>query len=260
MNPRQMALQIRHELRNLIWESGSLVFGDRGAFVFAGTPDEEQLPAGFPFCLVSIDGGTPDEDHPELIEQGFTLLTVANVAGDPLGEFAVIGGARADLGKSAGAGVAELAERVRSAVQNLLGIDGAKIMLTATTTGTPIPLGRGKHLAIDELGLTALCTSQPHYSAPQQVAVAGSAWTWEGDQCGDRFDFVQYRIGYVAGSTPPETPDDADAIVFTGTAPSATHAPSGGRAYAVFADYNSRGQSSVEGSSSGTEVGATHIT
>lgn len=258
MNPLQMALQIRHKLRTVAWAGGSqeVVFGTRSVFVFAGAPPtDEQIPAGFPFALVSIDGGTPDEDAPDLIEQQFTVVTAAEVAGDPLGEFAIIGGSTADLGHSAGRGVAEVAERVRSAVEDLVGVDGAKILLSATATGTPVPLGNGRHLALDELTLTALCTSAPHFAAPQQIANSGAAWSWSGAHCSARFDFLQYRLGYKAGASPPETPADAT-IVYTGTTASTTHTPVASSAYAVFADYNGRGGSSVENSSSGSRVGA----
>lgn len=259
MNPLQMALQIRKELRALVWDvgSGDVVFGDRGVLVYAGgLLTEEQVVPGFPFALVVIESGTPDSDHPELIEQGFTVLTAAEVAGDPMGEFAVIGGSAADLGKSANRGVAEIAARVRSAVEDLVGVDGAKVILSSTSTGGAATVGRGRHIAFDELGLTAWCTSALHYAAPQQLDNTSDTWTWQGAHCSDRFDFLQYRLMYKTGSTPPDTPGDADDVVYTGTAATTTHTAVVGRAYSVFADYNARGGSSVEGSSLGSEVGA----
>lgn len=260
MNPLQMALQIRKELQVVTWPSGSVVFGSRAVFVFAGTPpSEEQIPPSFPFALVSIDAGTPDADHPDLIEQQYSIVTAAEVAGDPLGEFAVTGGAAATLTKSAGRGVAEIAERVRSAVEDLTGADGARILLTSTAIGTPTAFGRGRHIVLDELTLTALCTSRLFYAAPQQIKENLGTWTWVGAHCSNRFDFVQYRLGFRVGVIPPETPADAT-IIYTGTATTTAHNPSSGRAYAIFADYNLRGQSTPDGSSSGSRIGAFVLT
>lgn len=263
MNPWQMAQQIKAELQAVAWVDGSaeVVFGLRSVFVFAGAPpNEEAIPPAFPVALVTIDAGAADGSHPELLEQGFTVLSVAEVTGDPLGEFAIIGGARADLGKSAGAGVAEIAERVRAAVQNLTGYDGAKVMLSATATGAPMALGRGRHLAYDELSLTALCTSQPHYAAPQELNISGNTWTWKGPHCSSRFDYLQYRLGYKTGGSPGATPGDMDGWVYEGTAETTSHAPVGGRVYSIFVDYDPRSTGSATHFSSGARVGAFEVT
>jgi hypothetical protein len=259
MNPLQMALQIRHKLRKVTWPSGgSVVFGPRAAFVVAEAPAEDQIPAAAPFCFVVIGEGTADPDEPSLLEQDFTVVGVAEVAGDPLGEFAIIGGSRISRTSSAGAGAGEIAERIRHAIQDLTGADGAPIQLSATRLGSSAALGRGKHMAPMELGVTAVCTSAPYYAPPQQLARSGSTWEWVGAHCAARFDFKQFRLGYKVGTEPPETPDDADAIVYTGVATTTTIAPVESAAYAIWADYNSHGwtATTVEGSSSGNEVGA----
>lgn len=258
MNPCQMAQQIKDELQAVVWADGAadVVFGARSVFVFAGVPpNEDTIPPGFPFALVTIDSGSMDEDHPELISQGFTIISAAEVAGDPLGEFAVIGGSRANMGKSAGAGVAEVAERVRAAVQDLTGYDGAKVLLSAAATGAPAALGQGRHIAFDELSLTALCTSQPHYAAPQELVRSGDNWTFEGAQCSSRFDFLQFRLMYKSGSAPGETPADMTASVWTGTSEVFTYSPTGSRTYSLFADYAPRGGAVVVNSSKGNLVG-----
>jgi len=257
VNPLQMALQIRHELQTVAWPGGGdYVFGSSGVVVVGGTPTEEQIPAGFPWAMVIIGTGTADPDAPDLIEQQFTVVTAVEVAGDPHGEFAIIGGARASLLASAGAGVGEVAARTRAAIEDLTGADGATILLSTSNTGSTATLGRGKHLAMDELNLTAVCTSAPYYAPPQQFVRSGGTWTWTGGQCSSRFDFVQYRMGYVAGTTPPDTPDDLDTVVYTGTSTTTTHTALPSKIYAVFADYNLRGGSTVAGSSNGSDVGA----
>ena len=255
-----MAMQIRHVLRTVAWPGGAadVVFGTRGVFVFAGFPTEEQIPAGFPWALVSIDGGTPDEDHPEFLEQNYTIIVGAEVAGDPLGEFSIVGSSVADLGKSVGRGVSEIAERVRSAVENLTGADGAKVLLSSTSTGTPAAFGRGRHLTLHELSLTALCTSRLHYAAPQVARMPGAGTnTWEGTHVTDRFDFLQFNVIELTGTTPSADPTDGTSVLTTTALSDAgdPFTPVIGRTYTVFAQYNARDGSTVDGSSD-PEVGS----
>ena len=266
MNPWQMAQQIKHKLTTVAWTVGAtdVVFGTRGVHVFAGRPTEEQIPAGFPWALVGIDGGNADPDHPEFITQTYSILSAADVAGDPMGEQAIIGGSAANLGKSVGRGVGEIAERIRSAVGDLVGSDGSKVLLSLTSTGSPTPIGRGRHLVLDEHTLTALCTSSLHYAAPQHLALtsgSADAWTWQGAHCSDRFDFIQYRFyehtsimtgpGAAASGTP--------VLVYTGTSAAATRTKVTGRYYHVFADYASRKQSGVIEGNSSVEVGSYRV-
>lgn len=244
MNPWQMAQQIKHLLEQAAWSSGTegLVFGAQGSVVvWAGAPTE-QVPPGFPFALVGIDAGAMDPDEPSLISQGFSITIGQVVAGDRLGEFALIGGAAPDLGSSAGRGVLELAERVSDAIQSLTGADGAQILVSGISTAPPSPLGTGdrRHLAIAELTLTGVCTSQEHYTAPQQIAHNGTVWSWVGTQCSSRYDFVTYRLVRKAGTSAPTSPSDGT-VVYTGTTASFTGAATAGNTYAAFADYGSRG-------------------
>lgn len=262
MNPAQMALQLRHLLRAVEWPSGEeeVVFGQRGVVVFAGTPSEEQMPPSFPWCMVIMGQGSHDTDDPDLIEQSYTVLVAADVTGDPLGEFAVIGGAARDLGRSVGRGVLELAERARSAVERLTGVDGAPIQVSASSTASPVTLGRGRHLAMHEFTVTALVTSALEYTAPQFLAHsdATNAWTWHGTDCSNRFDFMRFRLVRKSGSSPSATPSDGTTL-YTGTAASYVGALQPDNTYTVFADYDGRGRGSVEGSSS-PEVGSYLVT
>tara|TARA_R110002020_G_scaffold55059_4_gene153022 strand:- start:4544 stop:5332 length:789 start_codon:yes stop_codon:yes gene_type:complete len=262
MNESQMAQQIRHVLATATWpESPSrLVFGERMAFVVAGMPDEDELPGGFPFALVNIGGGTSDPDDPNLLEQNFTVLTVADVSGGRMGEQALVGGAKSALGTSANRGVLELNARVRDALKDLKGSDGAALQLSATSAGSPVRLGRGRHMAIGESSFTGWTTAAPSYTAPSRLAVSSTTWTWTGGQCSSRFDFIRYRLGYVAGAVPAKTPEDLDTIVYTGTNATATHTPVSSKTYSIFADYGTRGGTAIDGSSDGRELGANHST
>lgn len=255
MNPWQMALQIRHELRTVTWTGGEVVFGSRGAVIYAGTPNEKQFPPAFPWVLVGLGSGTMDPDHPDYITQTFGLMVAANVVGDPMGEFALMGSSSQSNTSSAGRGVLEVAERARFAVQSLTGADGAQVLVSGASTGGPFPLGQtGRHIAVQEFSLTALCTSQLHYAAPQQIAHDGTTWTWTGTHCASRFDFLRYRLTRKSGSSPSSTPTDGT-ILYEGTSPSFAAPKDTGYTYTVFADYSPRGKSDAEGSSS-AEVGS----
>jgi len=256
MNPQQMALQIRDQLATVAWAlaSAELVFGENGARVVAGFPTSDLLPPVLPFVLVGVDSGTADPYEPAFITQDFTITIAASVHGDPLGENAVRGGPVTELGVSAGRGVLELAERARSAVQDLTSADGAKIMLSMSATVGPTSLDDMPHLALHSQQLTALCTSALHYTAPQEIAHDGNDWTWTGTQCSNRFDFKQYRLVHKTGST-PSTPADGT-TVYTGTTASFTGVATSGETYVAFADYSARQQTGVVEGSSSAEVGS----
>lgn len=259
MNSWQLAQQLKHLLASVTWQDGSqnVVFGPRSVIVYAGsTPTEDEMLPAFPFALVTIDSATPDDSAEELLMQQFTIVTAVEVAGDPLGEFSVIGSSRADLGKSAGAGIAEVSERVRFALQDLTGINGAPVRVAGSGTSAPQSLGRGRHLAFEQFMVTAMCSSQPFYAPPQQFRLVGTNFEWVGTHCTNRFDFLRYRVGYVAGSTPAANPSAAT-IVYTGTAPSYNiGALLPGFTYSVWADYSPRGTGTVAASSDGSVIGS----
>lgn len=250
MNPFQLAQQLKHMLQTVAWDDGSgeVVFGTQGVFVAAGDVQEDSIPPAFPFALVTIDNGTPDPDEPSLIRQTFSIAIAVEVSGDPIGEHSVIGSSRSDLGKSVGAGIAEVAERVRFAVQKIATIDGAPIVVSGSGVSAPKPVGRGRHVAMESYTLDALCTSQPVYSAPQHVSRFGEALRWDGTLCSPRFDFLRYRVAWKAGATAPASPADGT-VVYTGTAQECALTFAGNRTYAVFADYDPRGNGSVAASS-----------
>lgn len=258
MNPWQLAQQLKHELAAVTWASGArdVVFGSRSVFVYAGAPPtDEQHPPGFPFALVTIGAGTPDADDPDLIEQTFSIVSAVEVAGDPLGEHSVIGSSRADFGRSAGAGIAEVAERVRFAVQNLTAYDGAAVVVSGSGTGAPTVLGRGRQIALDEFTVTALCTSSPRYTAPQQLTRFGETFSWAGAWAVPRFDFQRFTFGYSTGLEPVASPADLEAVIYQGTNTEVAATANSGRIYQVFADYNGHG-SQLAVASSAPEVGS----
>jgi hypothetical protein len=265
MNPEQMARQIRHELEQATWPAGSqsLVFGVNGRVkIYADTPTEDQIPPMFPACMVGINGGVPDRDQPAYIKQNFTVTALSMIAGDPMGENAVVGGGTADVGTSAGKGVMELAERVRFVLQNVMGATGTKVHMHVSSTETPVSIG-GRHLVANDTGIEAMCTSDLYYAPPQQVAYSGSSWTWVGENhCRGRHDFVSYALAYIVGSTPSSLFSDYTQVGASVGTEAITHTPVSGRTYCVFAEYNRHGKSgetTIVGRSRGDRVGAYRV-
>ncbi len=252
MNPWQMAQQLKHLLEQARWPTGSgdLIFGSatQRIAVFSGTPTDRQIPPAFPWCLIEIAEAEADEDSPDLLTQTFRLIVAAEVAGDRMGEAAVIGGAAPNLGKSAGRGVTELASEVRRTVGSLTGMDGARVIVSAASSGPVAPLSTGGHVAMADVSLRAMCTSLPHYAAPQRLRYNVTRWEWDGDHCAARYDFLRYRVLRKNGTHPSSNPSDGT-VVYTGTEARWTGSQISGQIYTVFAQYNSRGGTAVEASS-----------
>lgn len=253
MNSWQLAQQIKHELATVTWPTGSqeVVFGTRSVFIYSGQPPgDDEIAPGFPFALIQIDAGTPDPDDPDLIQQTFQVTIACEVAGDPMGEHAVIGSSRKDLGRSVGAGSAEVSERVRAALQKLSGSDGASLIVTGSgITGPNIP-AEGRHVTFETYTITAYCTSQLYWTPPTNLRRSGGNWVWTGSQCSKRFDFLRFRLGRVAGTAPVADPAQAT-IVYTGTATTIALAADAGFTYMIWADYDPRATGSVAYSSLG---------
>jgi len=266
MNASQMAQQIKHELELATWPEagGSVVFGTRGVLIVTDLPGEKELPQVTPFALVVMAGGTNDPDDPNLIEQTITVLAVSDVAGDPDGEGALLGGAQSVLGKSANRGVFELSGRVRAAVTNLTGADGAKLLLQGTSTGATAPLGAGRHRAVDESSFLGWVTAAPSYPHPVKVTT-GANWTYTGGtaaargHCSGVYNFLHYAVGYKAGGTPAASYHDFDGIAGTSTTEALTITAIGGNTYSLVAVFG-RSVNHIEGSSNPAQPGTFYST
>lgn len=245
MNSTQMAQQLKFLLQNVTWLDGRVVFGEPNVIVVAGVPPEEsQLPESYPHCLVNLSTGVPDPFDPDFIMQDFSLVTAVEVAGDPMGEHAIIGGSKAPLTGSANRGVLEVEALVRSATERLTGANGAAVQVSASRISGTARVARGYHIARSEIGLTALCTSAPYFEAPQVIQELNGVWTWDGGPCSSRFDFVDFALTYKIGSA-PQNPNDGT-IAYAGRQPTVNHARVSGATYTIFARYNSRDRTTPE--------------
>lgn len=234
MNPGQLAQQVKHLLASAAWDDGCLVFGESGVSVIAGTPT--QPPTAYPWALVSIGAGEFDDEEPEMLRQSIGVYTGVRLAGDDLGEHAVIGGALGANGS--GRGIVEVDEIVRATVGRLTGADGCSVTLSASSvSGTGI-LEDNRALAFGELTLSAVCTSLPSFASPHRLKVSGGTWTWDGSECESRYDFVEYLLVDSPGPGPAASPSAGD-TVYQGTAATTDAAVSG--VATVFAAYGDRG-------------------
>lgn len=261
MNGAQLAQQIKFELETVVWNvpGGGVVFGDDTVRIVAGEPTEEQLPGAYPCALVVLGSGTGDPWDSNIINQTITVICVAAVSGDAMGEKAVVGGNTDDLTQSYGRGSSEIAERARAAVRNLTGADGCSLLVGSVDVGTPKNL-KGFQLVSEEFDVQAVCTSDAYYTAPVELSLAGSTWSWVGvDMCRGRFDFVEYDLVRKAGSVAPTDPSDGTSAGTVDNAENITVASVAGQTYCVFAVYNSRKNGLFEGASQ-PEPGSTLAT
>jgi hypothetical protein len=242
MNPWQMAQQIKHRLSTVKWGAGeqSRVFGARGVRVIADVPTAEQMPAAFPWAMVMPGAGTPDDTSPDIITQQFSVIIAVLVLGDPMGEYAILGGPVASLTQSGNRGLAEVSERARYAVEDLTGFDGAGIHVSSIQIGAPEVIG-GAHVAMERTTLEAICSSRLYYAPPQQIAWDSGTWTWEGTNCSSRWDFLEFRLYKKSGSSKSLYPGDGD-LVYNGTAATTDADQVVGNTYTVFASYDARGR------------------
>jgi hypothetical protein len=144
---------------------------------------------------------------------------------------------------------------VRSAVQRLTGADGAPLIVSGAATAAPYALANGRHVVAEQFTVTAWCTSQPNNQPPQLFRLVGDTFSWFGEQCSSRFDFLQFRVGYVTGTVPAAAAADFEGVAYTGTVPFSAVAPLPGRTYSVVADYHPRGLTTPEASSDPSTVG-----
>jgi hypothetical protein len=243
---------MKHELERVVWPAagGALVFGlNSRVRILAGEPStEDDLPRAFPWAIIVLGSGTIDGNAVNFCEHSFQVFTAAHVMGDHLGEMAVVGGAVENMTTSPNRGASELVERVHAAIGSLTGVDGARVLMSATSVGSPKSLGNNAHLVMGEIGLTALCTVQASYAPPQLLTRTTGKWTWDGSQCKARFDFLRFNLIKKAGLLPALTPEDGTSV-YTGTEPESTATGAAGSTYTCFAQYDSRGNGIVEGSS-----------
>lgn len=137
LNARQFAQRVQVLLQGATWPTGSMdeVFG--AVSISVGATDKALAELRTPIVLITPEDATADDEHPDLITQSFALTLIVMVEGDELGEQALVGGPRPELGSSSGRGLLEVEEELLRTVEFLDRTDAVRIRMR--TRSAPIP-------------------------------------------------------------------------------------------------------------------------
>lgn len=240
MNPAQVVKQVRKIIREVAWPDGAqdLVVG-KNVFVTEGATSEQDVPAVSPFVFLTAGPTSSDPKIPGVLSLDVVLTICAAVAGDPLGQAAILGGVRLDTGKSAGRGVLEVESPILARLQSLTGVDGVPVVLSLIS-GTPTTQLGNRTVAQRTWTLRILCSVEPEFEAPRNlVASAGAGGhavlTWKNPSA--RFDFYQAILVRKVGTTPPASLSDGTQV-YAGTAETFDDACGAGTfSWTVFASF-----------------------
>ena len=242
-----MIRQIREVLKDATWPDGNTekVFG--AVIATQGIEGDRVPQLRFPFVLVGIGSSSADDDEPEDLETlDVTVKIVQRVQADQHGETALIGGARSGgQGSSAGRGVLELAEQVRSELGILQRKNGVRLQLISRNSAQAVST-EGLYYITQALTFEAWITSDRTYEAATRFTAtdatggdASLAWTLPPD----RFDRVGVVLRRASGSTPPSSATAGTGVTLaSATATSVTDSPGAGTfSYALFGSYDELG-------------------
>ncbi len=261
MMPRQVLMQLRYKLRSRVWSitSGTLVFGS----VHVTHKPSKAAVEEFRTPLVLM---RPGEEKPDPELPGKCLLEVeadlvVAVAGDKLGENALLSANVADRTKSEGRGILECEREFKAVCKELGDADGLRIIARRTAARRAAEVSGLGYVVMRSYNLGVDCTDEPYYHPPLRLVAtplgAGQVRLDWADPP-DRFDKRGIIIRRAAGATPP-----ASSTAGTGVATPAlgvqtyTDTPGAGTfSYAIFAGYTDSGAAANE-SFSDQETGTT---
>lgn len=242
MNVQQLVGQIRHRLQTLRWPTGGqgLVFGADNVRAYTGVVSQKAIPSAMPIALVVPGSDTSDDEEPALVTQQIDVALGADVTGDRLGEFAVLGGPRPDIGESDGASILELRGAVADLLRSMTGADGAPIVVSQSSGAAPFLQDDRRQQVFCTVSVSAVCTTFPTYAAPRNATLEGGILRWDPSLCAGRYDFWRFVAGYVAGSSPVASADDLDVVDYSGPNRECAVSFAPGRTFQVFAQYDGR--------------------
>lgn len=248
LNELQALKQFRHLVRARNWPSSSNpVFASSSVRITVG-PDEESLfTIGFPACLIRPGDGTSDPEHdeePDLYVGSFTARLVAKVAGDTIGELALIGGVRnSGQTDSGGRGLLELEEELFAAAKLLNAIDGVEMQLRAKGDAQAVVDEEHGYVVMRDYLFEIFCTRERFYHPAIRLTASDSgggavalAWTLPPA----RFDRLRVILRRAAGATAPTSPTAGTGVTLSGDlANTVNDTPGVGQwSYALFAAYD----------------------
>ncbi len=261
MNARQIFGQVRKRLRDRLWPgSANTVFGS--VHVSQNPSAEDALiDMKLPMCFLSHNDEVPD---PELV--GYSRMDaqarlVVAVAGDIIGEAAVMGANRASQVLSEGAGILEVEAQLKDVIKELLNKDGIRIALRRGTADRGTFVEDIGYAIVRTYRMLVDVTNDAYYHPPQRFhaadAMGGDATlTWADPPT--RFDSRGLIIRRAAGATAPATSTAGTAVATPALGVlTFTDSPGVGQfSYAIFMAYTNSGQASDE-SFSDQETGTT---
>lgn len=250
----QLCRQIRKILREQTWPDSpnEVVFGAR-VYVSVAVADDQAGRIGFPFALVAPGSAEQDEQSPTLELSSINVVLATAVAGDHVGEAALLGGPRGSSGSgsSRGRGLLELEEALHDAVGTLTGANGVGLRVAWRSAPEARVVAGVGYVVSRGYTLEAVTTRDRSYpAAPRLAATAagGGAVSLSWALPPDRYDRLRMILRRSSGATAPTGPTDGTGVTLSGDlATSVTDTPGAGTwSYSLFTAYDETGAGSEE--------------
>lgn len=246
MNAWQVARQLRYLLAGRLWPGTAVpVFGR--VWVTAEVDAEMVLHGILPLALVRPGAAQADPtygEEPDLLRQSFVVRVLASVAGDPVGESAILGSHRTGTpAASFGRGVLEIEEELFAAIEVLVSSTGVHVYHRASSAAAVDLEPKLGLIAGREYEFETLVTADRFYHPPTRLTATdatGGQATLAWRVTPDRFDRYRVVLRRAAGATPPATITAGTGVTLASNlATSVTDSPGAGPfAYALFGTYD----------------------
>ena len=241
MNIWQACRQVQFLLRARLWDgTGSVVFHSTSVVVTDVPEANALLTMIQPSVLISPAEGSPDAEEPRFGQESIELKLTQVVAGDHVGENAIMGSVRATTG-SVGRGVLEVAEQIFEALDSMSSDLGLAVSIRPSSIARTT-LVEEKMWAFRQYTLELWLTSFRTYFLPTDFVGAVSApnvnMTWTLPPA--RFDRFRMILRRVAGGNPTTDPTAGTGIALSGDlATSISDTPGSGTfSYSLFTSYD----------------------
>jgi len=128
MTPKNFFTYLQTLLKGMVWTGTSnKVFGNN-VYIVTDTPMELLSRAQNPTCYIMDMGAALDEEHPNLVEQGFSLMLFVENNNSAYGE-GVMMSANRTINTSQGAGLLDIEEEVITQLIKTITLSSVKIDL-----------------------------------------------------------------------------------------------------------------------------------
>ena len=266
MNTWQVCNQLKYLLLAESWPEGKTepVFGQ--VKVSAGPTETGLAQLRFPFVILTPSDAAADAEEPKLLAQNLDARLVVRNAGDPWGEDALMGGARANgTGSSDGRGLLEIEELLFDAIGNLQVLSGVKLKVIYKSSPEPVQDSTHGYVVVRDYRFELWVTQDRSYAPASRFtavdATGGDAsLAWRVPP--SRYDLRQVFVRRAAGATPPPTVTSGTAVVLPSLLPSlVTDSPGAGTfSYSVFVGYDDLNQGASDRFSAPVSVASVVVT